>query len=209
MYPVRVYTRIMACGAVLFLFFLSSCAGSRATGEWKDPELGAKKFRHILVIGVAKQEEKRKFYEDEFAKQLNRLGVLAIASHNILPHDKMQDKDAIMKSIAGLGVDGVIITRLLGIKEEGPVTLGKTYKVPYGYYNKMNDYYDKSYSDAPPESYTETHKFLQLETNLYDAETEKLAFSIKTDSFLRQEFQKSVMAYIEIVVGKLEANHLF
>jgi hypothetical protein len=206
---VRLKAILLSCCGLLFLFLLNACATSRATGEWKDPELGNKKYSHILVIGVARQPDKRKFYEDEFAKQLNRLGVMAIASHTIIPQDKMQDKDTILKNIAGLGVDGVIVTRVLGMKEQGPVTHGKTYKVPYGYYNKMNEYYDKSYSDAPPVSYSETHQFLQLESNLYDAETEKLAFSIKTDSFLRQEFQKGVLAYIEIVVGKLQENNLF
>ena len=200
--------KFLSCCGLLLLFLLNSCAGSKATGEWKDPELGSKKFRHILVIGVAREQDKRKFYEDAFAKQLNRLGVMAIASHNIIPQDKMQDKDTIVKSIAGMGVDGVIITRLLGTREQGPVTQGKTYKVPYGYYNSMNEYYNKSYSDAPPKSYTETHEFLQLESNLYDAETEKLAFSTKTDSFLRREFKESVNAYIEIVVGKLQENNL-
>ena len=204
----KLQARILCCCGLLLLFLLNSCAGSRGTGEWKDPELGSRKFRHILVIGVAREQDKRKFYEDAFAKQLNRLGVMAIASHTIIPQDKMQDKDTIVKSIAGLGVDGVIITRLLGTREQGPVTQGNTYKVPYGYYNRMNEYYNQSYSDAPPKSYTETHEFLQLESNLYDAETEKLAFSTKTDSFLRREFQESVNAYIEIVVGKLQQNNL-
>jgi hypothetical protein len=205
----KLQARILCCCGLLLLFLLNSCAGSRSTGEWKDPELGNKKYSNILVIGVAREQDKRKFYEDAFAKQLNRLGVMAIASHTIIPQDKMQDKDTIVKSIAGLGVDGVIITRLLGTREQGPVTQGNTYKVPYGYYNRMNEYYNQSYSDAPPKSYTETHEFLQLESNLYDAETEKLAFSTKTDSFLRREFQESVNAYIEIVVVKLQENSLF
>jgi hypothetical protein len=205
---VHLRTRILSCCGLLLLFLVNSCGGSRATGEWKDPELGNKKFRHIMVIGVARQWDRRKFYEDEFTKELNRLGVMAIASHNIIPQDSMQDKDTIVKSIAGLGIDGVIITRLLGIKKQEPVTHGKTYKVPYGYYNRMNEYYDTSYSDAPSVSYTETHPYLQLESNLYDAETEKLAFSTRTDSFVLREFQQSVVDYIEIVVGKLQENNL-
>lgn len=204
----HLHPKILGCSVLLFLLLLNSCGGSKATGEWKDPELGSRKFKHILVIGVAKELDKRRFYEDAFARQLNRLGVMAIASYNIIPQDKMQDKDAIVKSIEDLGIDGVIITRLLGVKEQGPVTQGKTYKVPYGFYNKMNAYYNQSYSDAPPKSFSETHEFLQLESNLYDAETEKLAFSTKTDSFLRREFQESVTAYIEIVVRQLQGHNL-
>src|SRR5210317_1818584 len=204
----KMHNRLFSCCAVILLFLLTSCASSKITGEWKDPELGQKKFTSVLVIGVAKQPDRRKFYEDEFAKQLKRQGVMAIASHTIIPRDKMQDKDAIARSIEGLQVDGVIITRLQGIKEQRQVSHGSSYRVPYGYYNRMDDYYSNSFSTAPSVSYAETHEYLQLESNLYDAETEKLAYSITTDTFVRQKFQSRISAYIETVVRQLKSNNL-
>jgi hypothetical protein len=194
--------------ALLFLFLVGGCASSKITGEWKDPGLGNKKYSHILVIGVAKQPDRRKFYEDEFARQLTRNGIMAIASHTIIPRDKMQDKDTIVKSIEGLSVDGVIVTRLQGIKEQKQVPHGKTYQVPYGYYNNMYDYYNNSFSTAPSRSYAETHEYLQLESNLYDAESEMLAYTITTDTFIRQKFESRITAYIETVVQQLKKNSL-
>ena len=201
-------SQLFGCCALLLLFLLNSCGSSKITGQWKDPELGIKKYSHILVIGVAKQPDRRKFYEDEFAKQLNRQGVMALASHTIIPRDKMLDKDTIVKSIQGLQVDGVIITRLQGIKEQRQVSHGSSYRVPYGYYNRMDDYYSNSFSTAPSVSYAETHEYLQLESNLYDAETEKLAYSITTDTFVRQKFQSRITAYIETIVRQLKSNNL-
>jgi hypothetical protein len=194
--------------ALILLFLVNSCASSKITGEWKDPQLGNKKYSHILVIGVAKQPDRREFYEDEFAKQLTSQGVMAIASHTIIPRDKMQDKDAIKKSIQGLQIDGVIVTRLQGIKQQKQVPYGRTYQVPYGYYNNMYDYYDSSYSLAPAVSYADTEEYLQLESNLYDAETEKLVYSIVTDTFIRQKFDSRIKAYIETVVRQLKSNNL-
>jgi hypothetical protein len=194
--------------ALILLFLVNSCASSKITGEWKDPQLGNKKYSHILVIGVAKQPDRREFYEDEFAKQLTSQGVMAIASHTIIPRDKMQDKDAIKKSIQGLQTDGVIVTRLQGIKQQKQVPYGRTYQVPYGYYNNMYDYYDSSYSLAPAVSYADTEEYLQLESNLYDAETEKLVYSIVTDTFIRQKFDSRIKAYIETVVRQLKSNNL-
>jgi hypothetical protein len=104
----KLQIKFLNCCVILFLFFLNSCG-------WKDPQLGSRKYTNILVIGVAKQPDRRKFYEDAFAKQLNRQGIMAIASHTMIPRDKMQDKDTIVKSIEGLQVDGVIVTRLQGI----------------------------------------------------------------------------------------------
>ncbi|HKJ15628.1 MAG TPA: hypothetical protein VJ988_12310, partial [Desulfobulbales bacterium] len=65
-------SQLVGCCALLLLFLLNACGSSKITGQWKDPELGSRKYSHILVIGVAKQPDRRKFYEDEFAKQLNR-----------------------------------------------------------------------------------------------------------------------------------------
>jgi len=200
--------KLLGICALVFLFLLNSCASSKITGEWKDPQFDNKKYTNILVIGVAKQPDRRKFYEDEFAKQLRRQGIMAIASHTIIPRDKMQDKDTIVKSIEGLNVDGVIITRLQGVKEVKEFTHGSSYQVPYGYYNNMHDYYDNSLSGAPSRSYVETHEYLQLESNLYDAETEKLAYTITTDTFVRQKFESRIIAYIETVVRKLKDNKL-
>jgi hypothetical protein len=72
----------------------------------------------------------------------------------------------------------------------------------------MDDYYSNSFSTAPSVSYAETHEYLQLESNLYDAETEKLAYSITTDTFVRQKFQSRISAYIETVVRQLKSNNL-
>ena len=199
--------KLLSVSAIIFLFLLTSCASSKITGEWKDPELGNKKYISILVIGVAKQPDRRKFYEDEFARQLTRQGVMAFASHTIIPRDKMQDKDTIIKTIEGMRIDGVIVTRLQGVKAQKQVPHGKTYQVPYGRDN-MYDYYNSSFSIAPSRSYVETHDYLQLVSNLYDAETEKLAYSITTDTFVREKFESRLKAYIETVVGKLKSNNL-
>ena len=194
--------------SIALLFLLNSCASSKITSEWKDPAIAGKKYTSILVIGVAKQPDRRQFYEDTFVKELNRQGVMAIASHTIIPRDKMQDRDTIVKSIEGLRVDGVVVTRLQGMKEQKQVPSGSTYRVPYGYYNNMYDYYNNSFSTAPSQSYAETHEYLILESNLYDAETEKLAYSITTDTFIRQKVDSRLTAYIETVVRQLKSNNL-
>ena len=204
----KLRTTYFCCQALVLLFLLNSCASTKITGEWRNPEYGGEKFSHILVVGVAKQPDSRKFYEDEFAKHLNRLGIMAIASHTIIPRDKMHDKDIIAQSIAGLNIDGVIMTRLQGISEKHQLSYGETYHVPYAYYDNMYDYYNTSFSTAPSQSYAETHEYLQLETNLYDADSEKLVYSLTTNTFFRQKYEGRLIAYIETVVRQLRENGL-
>ena len=42
----------------------------------------------------------------------------------------------------------------------------------------------------------------------YDAETEKLVYSITTDTFIRQKFESRITAYIGTVVRQLQSNKL-
>ena len=35
--------------ALVLLFLVNSCASSKITGEWKDPQLGNKKYSHIFI----------------------------------------------------------------------------------------------------------------------------------------------------------------
>ena len=78
-----------------------------------------------MVIGVAKQPDRRRAYEEEFVRQLNAKGVTAIASHKYIPRDKMRDRETITKNIEGLGIDGVIITRLKEVKDKKQFFWGK------------------------------------------------------------------------------------
>jgi hypothetical protein len=67
--------------SVLMFYFITSCASTKVTGEWKDPNLTAKRYKKIMVMGVAKQPQDRKSYEDEFVRQLQAKGVDNSANH--------------------------------------------------------------------------------------------------------------------------------
>jgi hypothetical protein len=49
--PIKLFSAL----AILILFFLTSCASTKVTGEWKDPNFSSQKFKNIMVIGLAKQ----------------------------------------------------------------------------------------------------------------------------------------------------------
>jgi hypothetical protein len=56
----RTTTRLFGALFILMLFFMTSCASTKVTGEWKDPNMTAKQFKKILVLGVAKQPKDRR-----------------------------------------------------------------------------------------------------------------------------------------------------
>ncbi len=205
----KALTRLFLALSMIMLFFITSCASTKVVNEWKDPNLTAKKFKKIMVIGVAKQPDDRRAYEEEFVRQLNAKGVTAIASHTIIPRDKMRDRDTIVRNIEGLGIDGVIITRLKEVKDKKQF-FGENDTVPYDNYNNMYEYYNSSFVIAPSSrtrNPTNYQKF-GFESNLYDTETEKLVFSLASNTYAQDNIQKRLGSYIKTVVRKIVQNNL-
>jgi hypothetical protein len=195
--------------SILLLFFITSCASTKVVNEWKDPNVTTKKFSKILVIGVAKQPDTRRSYENEFVKQLQGKGVMAVASHQYIPRDKMQDKETIVKNIEGLGIDGVIITRMKSFTDKKQF-FGEEDKVPYDSYSNMYEYYNSSFVIAPS-SRTRNPTHYQkygFESNLYDTATEKLVFSLGSNTYAQDNIHKRLGSYIKTVVNKLAQHNL-
>lgn len=205
----KISTKLFGALSIILLFLITSCASTKVVNEWKDPNLTTKKFKKIMVIGVAKQPPQRRSYEDEFVRQLQAKGVKAIASHTLIPRDKMRDRDTITQNIEGLGVDGVIITRLKEVNDKKQF-FGEKDKIPYDNYNNMYEYYNSSFVMAPSShsrNPTNYQKF-GFESNLYDTETEKLVFSLVSNTYAQDNIQERLGSYIKTVVTKLSQNNL-
>jgi len=171
------------------------------TGEWKAPNLTDKQFKKIMVMGIAKQPQDRKFYEDEFIRQLKDKGVEAISSYTLIKHENMRDKESIVQTIKSMEFDGVIITQVQSSKERQ--------KYQRHNYN-MYDYYNYSYAIVPYYHRGDTiyQQQFGFESNLYDAKTEELVFSLSSKTYAQDNIHKRLGSYINAVINKLVQNNL-
>jgi hypothetical protein len=195
-------------GTAVLLMILTACATTKLSGTWKDENLSRKKFQKLLIIGAAKQQNVRELFEDEFVRQLEAQGGKAIPSYTLIPAEKMLDKETIVSHITENRIDAVLITRLTGSKGEREMETGNTYRVPYAYYNQMHEYYKKgleSTQEPPPAT---THKVIILETNIYNAETEKLAWATASDVYVQDAAYKLTKDFIKVIVNKLVSDEV-
>ena len=200
------YKKMTFLGTAVLLMILTACATTKLSGTWKDESLSGKKFQKLLVIGAAKQQQVRELFEDEFVRQLEAQGVKAIPSYTLIPAEKMLDKETIVSHIAENRIDAVLITRLTGSKGEREMETGNTYRVPYAYYNQMHDYYKKWLESTQEPSPATTHKVIILETNIYNAETEKLAWDTASDVYVQDATYKLTKDFIKVIVNKLGSD---
>lgn len=195
-------------GTAVLLMILTACATTKLSGTWKDENLSEKKFQKLLIIGAAKQQNVRELFEDEFVRQLEAQGGKAIPSYTLIPAEKMLDKETIVSHITENRIDAVLITRLTGSKGEREMETGNTYRVPYAYYNQMHEYYKKGLESTQEPSPATTHKVIILETNIYNAETEKLAWATASDVYVQDAAYKLTKDFIKVIVNKLVSDEV-
>ena len=189
---------------ILFVgFFLAaSCATTKMTDAWRDDAFRGT-IRKVVVIGIFKEPDTRKIFEDEFADRLRARGVDATASHKIIPDAELPDKDVVLGKIRKLGADTVLVTRVMDMETEKNYVPGQAYAVPtyYGYYGA---YYSYSYRPG----YTETKGSAYMETNLYNVGDEKLIWSGRSKTKLSATRYELIQAFVKTMLDGLSEAKL-
>ena len=193
-------------GTAVLLMILTACSTTKLSGTWQDENISGKKFQKLLIIGAARQQNVRELFENEFVRQFEDHGIKAIPSYTLISTEKMLDKETIVSHIAKNGIDAVLITRMTGSKGERETETGNTYRVPYAYYNQMHEYYKKGLESTQESSPVTTHKVIILETNIYNAETEKLAWATASDVYVQDATYKLTKDFIKVIVNKLVSD---
>ena len=188
--------------AVLSGVFIIACASTKLT-TWVDKSRRGKPVSDILVIGVTyKEKEKvRRSFEDRFVEQLRAAGVEAISSGDAIsiPTDLRLEKDEILKAVHKFNSDAVLITYVTGKDEKEDYT--RSYSSYYGHYG-----WAYGYAHIP--SYSSTNTFYRLATELYDAKTEKLIWSGKSETLNPDSTKQMIDDVIKVVIKDLQKNNL-
>ena len=194
---------------ILASLFFFSCATTKITETWKDHRYRGAPFSDLFVIGVAKEENTRRSFENKFVKKLQAAGVQAVASSSVMELDQKIEKAAILAAIEKLDIDAVLVTRLVSLKEE------EVRSPPAGDYGSPDDYHGRYYSDYNiaydyahrPAQYT-TSVRVGLETKLYDVKTEKMTWAATSKTANPKSKIKLFDAVIEALVRDLKKNKL-
>ena len=182
------------------LFLFNSCA-TRFTNIWKDEQYQRGPVKKVFVIGVAKSESVKRFFEDEFIRQLKARGTDAVASYSVFPTEAVVDKEMLANKVKELGADAVIATRLVDRRKEQTYVPGNAYAVP-GPYRGWGSYYE--YATTP--GYVVENEVAVLETNLFDVQTESLIWSAQSETTFTAADQKLIQSFIKVIANKLSKD---
>ena len=204
-------TRTM--GLLLVALLVAACSSTTMSGSWSDPAF-TKKAKKVYIIGISKDETRRRIFEDSFGRQLTSQGIKTFSSYRDLPSNQDTDREAITQRMIEEGCDSVLITQLIDTRKEtvtspgrvsgyssGPYYGGRRggYSGRGGYYNNWGSYYGRR-TDIVYEPPTSTEFVIAtVESVMYDLETEEMIWSGQLETVIEGNFEKMVQDFVNTV----------
>jgi len=186
----------------------SGCSTTQVKQAWSDEAYGGGKPENVLIIAMMGNPTVQREIESQFARRFRDRGIKATEGFRIIPEDQppAQDpRDMVIAKVRELKADAVLIVRPAGSRatEENIPGMTLTRGIGYGGVGVSA----VVASSAPPspttQAYSHKTEFLSMETQLYDAQTERLIWFLQTDTRLNGPPQEGIAPYVSLVARKL------
>ncbi|HTB26231.1 MAG TPA: hypothetical protein VK711_12730, partial [Puia sp.] len=127
----------------------------------------------------------------------------------ILTLDKLPKNDVLLKAIRDLGCDGIFTVALVDQESKTHYVPGNSASVGFVPYAGYGYYYSGYYAYSPTfysPGYYETDKTYFIESNLFNAVTEKLLISMQSKVVNPPTAMKASKQYTQMLVTELQAQ---
>jgi len=122
--------------------------------------------------------------EEQLANELRGSGINAVPATSEFSTRSFNNEGKALKALRNKGYDAVITIGLLDKSKETHYNPGTVTYEPYGvYYGHFWGYYHTIYGRVYTPGYYSTDTKFFWETNLYDLKSDKLLYSVQSESF--------------------------
>ena len=199
---------VRALFLALTITLLAACSTTSLTSRWNDPQYQGPALSKILVIGIFKDDTRRRQFEQEFSQLITQGERTGIASYSEMPDLKNADeKEEVLEVVNKTGADGVLIVTFQGVSKEQrevPPTVDYVPTMGFGY--GMYSYYGMGYSTVYRPGYTVTDKIVRLDIKLFDVKTEKMVWAGKSESFNPSSAQSVIKELAKLVIDDMKKS---
>lgn len=203
---------------ILIALALGACKpGTEITSSWRDTDAPAvaSDINTILVTALTPRVSARQSVENDLATALQEKGYRTVKSIEVLPptftNGEKPDKKELLSRISETQADAILTVALIDEETETrhvPGNYGYAPLPAFGYYGTFWGYYNNLYPSVYSPGYYEEDKVYFIETNLYDAETEKLLWSAQSETYNPRSLADFADNFAEVMVSKLEEDGL-
>jgi hypothetical protein len=187
---------------------LASCATTKVTNTWKDPQDAAGPLRKVLVVGISDQASVRRSFEDTFSEALAQAGVEAVSSHTLVSRDGQMPEDVLRQAVDDAGADGVLITRMVGRQADVVLTPAPMPPPFYGHRRYYYGFYTGAWMGYYEPVRVQTYRYVVAETTVFRAASPEPAWSATTRSQEPRDIRKATEGFARAVIPALKKDGL-
>lgn len=196
---------------VIAVLFYACSPTTMITGTWKSPT-ATKPYENILVAALTSHAVAKATIETDMVNLLSRYDIKASKSIDLFPPDissSDSDRQRLMHKVHGKGIDAILTISILKKETESRYdnTLGPYDPYRYEYYGSFWGYYSFWYPYSyNPDYYTA--RIYYIETNLYNAKTEKLEWSAQSRTYDFQDLSTFSKEFAKSIVDRLAQDNI-
>lgn len=189
----------------LLAMLTTACTTGRIASVWTSPESQPTRYHKLIVFGVTNSHKVRRAYEDNFVARLRAIGVKAEAGHDYVSDADLSLLVRMTEAVAKSDADAIVITHLVTDEQAPETNLLRLAKVP-AYYLNLVPYFSQVYNDVCKPAYYADFNALRLETNLYDAKSERLLWSGRSELLSPSSEQMTISEVIEDSISQMSKD---
>jgi len=197
------------------LFFSACGTTTTITGSYKAPGVTQVAYKKVFVSALNENTSIKQEVETSMANYLGSKGIATVKSSDAFPpefHSSGADKDenAVISKIRETNCDAILTIALVNKQTETRYVPGSGGVYPYGvgYYGTFGAYYGYGYGSFYSPGYYTTDKIYYLETNLYDANTEKLVWSAQSQTYNPPNLDSFLDSYKKAITDQVIKDDL-
>jgi hypothetical protein len=202
----------------LFAFLLADCNAPKSAATkapaavWVNKEkIQGKTFHKVFIVVMTADIEARNRLENDLAAVAVSKGYEAVKSLELLPmsldNPRKPTKDEVVGKVKESGADAVFVGTLLR-KDEAiryvPGTRAYSMTPYYSWSGSYYGYYNNYYESVSQPAYYDHDKQFFMQSNLYDAASEELMWSVQSSVFNPADLPKFSKDYTETLLKELE-----
>ena len=200
---------IRATLCLLLLLPAGACKQASQTqttipAAWRNSDFSGEPFTSFFVIGVGRNDQYRRLYEDSMVRALTQHGAAARASYESFPDTEKLDRARVLVAVEQAGYDAVVIARLDHVKEQ------QVY-VPARPKTSSDEYmggYDEKYAVNSDPAHYEKRKTYRVETSVYSLHEPLLAWVAYSDTVDPQSVEELIGAVSTNLAKRMKADGL-
>jgi hypothetical protein len=192
----------------LMLVVSASCSKTNLVSSWKDAAYGGY-LESVLLVMVSDNVDNRRVFEETFVEAFTSSGVEAVSSLSVIPDGNDIDDAVIIKEASTRGMKAIYVSNLVSVGDKviyRPSPTAHSSGAPgltlFSYdYQHLQDYANQA-------GYYRHRKYVKLESKIYETATEKVIWSMSSETIEPQSVNKAIQSLSRAVMKNLKRHGL-